>query len=281
VTLLTNSFAGGSNGVAITTVNSGGTSGDAFNAVAGTLVYDSTYAIHSTLSAHGSNTGTNAARVRWSSSLGTVTQAWFRIYGYFTAYPASHVVIFSCDNFSLFMKHSGAGQGLLYAQDGNNNIMISDTTTALPSGAWWRVEGYCIASTTVGAAQIKVFVTGADSSTPDETKTSTSAWNTGASITQANYGICGWAGGGGTWDLWWDALGASDTAYIGPVVSGTNAVPGLASATGTALVPVGVATSALVYGGAASGLAGGTGTWVNPGNAAGPDDSTYATWAVP
>lgn len=40
-------------------------------------------------------------------------------------------------------------------------------------------------------------------------------------------------------------------------------------------------TSGPNYGGAGADLGGGSGSWTNPGNAAGTDDNTYAVWTVP
>lgn len=40
-------------------------------------------------------------------------------------------------------------------------------------------------------------------------------------------------------------------------------------------------SSAANTAGSASALAGGSGTWTNPTNAAGTDDATYAVWTVP
>jgi hypothetical protein len=74
--------------------------------------------------------------------------------------------------------------------------------------------------------------------------------------------------------------GVTMILLVAPAAAAT-ATAGLASGTGTAPAVAGMATSALVYAGSASGLAGGAGSWVNPGNATGTDDSTYATWAVP
>lgn len=35
------------------------------------------------------------------------------------------------------------------------------------------------------------------------------------------------------------------------------------------------------YASSSSALAGGSGSWTNPGNAAGGDDNTYAVWTIP
>jgi hypothetical protein len=75
--------------------------------------------------------------------------------------------------------------------------------------------------------------------------------------------------------------GYAETLLIAPGITAVTAAAGYASGTGSAPVPVGLDTSALVYAGSASGLAGGSGSWVNPGNATGTDDSTYSTWSVP
>jgi hypothetical protein len=75
--------------------------------------------------------------------------------------------------------------------------------------------------------------------------------------------------------------GWAETLLIAPGITAVTATAGPASGTGSAPAAVGLATSALVYAGSGTGLAGGSGTWVNPGNATGTDDGTYSTWAVP
>jgi hypothetical protein len=118
VTLLTNSFESGTNGTTITTGNSGGASGNAFDVTeaSGTsiLVYSNTQAAHGSLSAEFANNGDGANSVSWSTSLGTQTQVWFRAYVYFTANPSvtlSSLIIFwnasVVASLSLNQRHAG------------------------------------------------------------------------------------------------------------------------------------------------------------------------------
>jgi hypothetical protein len=66
--------------------------------------------------------------------------------------------------------------------------------------------------------------------------------------------------------------GSADAAVAAGLATGAG------TAQNTAVIPV---TSALAYAAAAADLGGGAGSWVNPGNADGPPDSTYATWTSP
>ena len=94
-TLLSNDFNEGTNGSDITTGNSGGGVGEnAFDSVtttsAHTAVYSNTAAIHSALSGAFSTTASaGVAMVTWSTSLGTQSTIYGRVYVYMAAYPTS------------------------------------------------------------------------------------------------------------------------------------------------------------------------------------------------
>jgi hypothetical protein len=79
VTLLTNNFEGGSNGSTITTGNSGGASGNAWDTITiGTSavdVYDNSQAAHGSLSCKLSTAATSVSVYNaWTTSMGTLTQ---------------------------------------------------------------------------------------------------------------------------------------------------------------------------------------------------------------
>lgn len=219
MTLLTNSFEGGSSGTTITAGNSGGASGNAFDTVDDSPAYSNTHAATGTLSAKLSAGTTNQA-MWWTGSLtGTsVPQVWFRLYGYLSAYPTSSPTIVE-------PRYSG-GSAAFVVQESNGQLTFADqsatavfrTTTALPIGAWWRIEGFITGSASAGQVELKVFLS-PNSATPDETKTSGTSVNTGGAITAMRYGQVMEFGGSGV-DMWVDNLGASTSGYIGPVPSG-------------------------------------------------------------
>src|SRR5258707_3093639 len=92
MTLLVNSFEGGTSGSAVSTANSGGASGNAFDSVTigtgATVAYDNAHAAHGSLALQIATAGTSAAaNAQWSTSMGSQGTIWFRLYAYFTANP--------------------------------------------------------------------------------------------------------------------------------------------------------------------------------------------------
>src|SRR5215218_2907628 len=94
-----NTLEGGSNGTTITAGNSGGTSGDAFDSVViatnDSLVFDNAHAKETLAlkaATGASSTGTYAA---WTTTIGTQTTFWGRMYLYRTANPSAQVRLFA------------------------------------------------------------------------------------------------------------------------------------------------------------------------------------------
>src|SRR5215471_1655591 len=78
----------------VTAANSGDPAGNAFDDVtigaSGVLKYDTARSAHGTYSIRCEQPGTaTTTRMRWSTSLGTVTELWGRCYIYQTAFPTS------------------------------------------------------------------------------------------------------------------------------------------------------------------------------------------------
>ncbi len=232
MTVLTNSFEGGTNGVQLTGGsggNSGGASGNFFDTVTNTGtnavdVFDNTHAAHGTLSCKVS-TGTSAVQSlnRWSTSMGAVNQVWFRTYLYFTAIPAAlfRFVGFansSGSNTCATVAISPTGKVEYFNATGSAVIITANT---IPLNAWFRVEGLLIGSATAGQMQLKTFTTSMDGQTPDEILTSTAVQNTfgapglysfGQVSNQANVAA-----------FWMDDIGISNTGWLGPY--GTPTTP--------------------------------------------------------
>lgn len=221
--LLTNSFEGITpSGTAITTGNSGGASGSAFDAVqlgtGAAVTSDSAHAHRGALSCHVTTGGTAAQdNVLWSTSAGTLTQSWFRLYLYFTANPAATTQVYSAFNVgggtecaALSVNTSGT-----LRFDNSTGSPIITTTTAIATGQWVRIEGFITGSATVGQLELKLFNT-PDSLTPDETHTSTAAQNTAGPLAFYNFGTVGAAA---NVSYWLDDLGLSSTGYPGPAVT--------------------------------------------------------------
>lgn len=227
MTVLTNSFEGGTNGTTLTTANSGGASGNAFDAVTNTGtnavdIFDNTVAAHGTLSCKVA-TGTSSVQSlnRWSTSMGTVTQVWFRMYLYFTAFPTAVTRVMG------YATSGGTTCGIVgvAATTGKVNFFnasgsaIITTANAVPLNAWCRVEGFLIGSATVGQMQLKLFTT-PDSQTPTEMLTSTAAQNTTGAPGLYSFGIISNAANLGP--FWMDDIGISSTGYLGPAGTPTG-----------------------------------------------------------
>lgn len=226
MTLLTNSFEGGTNGTTLTTGNTGGASGNAFDAVnigtGAANTFDNAQAAHGTLSNKVSTTATvSSCYDEWNTSMGTLSQVWFRGYYYFTANPAATVRLWSC----LVTSTTCAAvrvttTGTLQFTNTGGTVILTSTAT-VPLNQWFRVEGFVIGSATVGQMEMKLFKT-ADSSTPDETDTSTAVQNTSGSPNTYRFGVTSALANAGPY--WMDDLGLSDSGYIGPAVAAAASV---------------------------------------------------------
>lgn len=233
MTVLTNSAEGGTSGTTVTTGNSGGASGNAFQSVtiSGTgagLTFDNTHS-----GAHGSlaykltfGSSSSVVAEQWNTSMGTQSQVWFRLYLYFTGFPAANVGLWSCAPASgtsarMQLKASNPNQGhLLFLNSAGTTILTS--TNAVPLNQWFRVEGFVIGSSTAGQLEFKLFST-PDSTTPDETQTSAANVNTNsASITRYDFGSSGT--GITSYSYWIDDAGLSNVGYIGPAGSAGQTV---------------------------------------------------------
>lgn len=169
--LLQNSFNGGTNGSTITTGNSGGTSGNAFDFVGGTATYSNAHA-----------TGTRApmacsladgADISYDLPALAASTLYMRMYAWFTGNPSSSVdVMFSMTDFVIVLERDTAGK-LLLTDNGANIVITSTNSVAL--NQWVRIELKVVFGTTAtnGSAEVRLY-NNADSTTATETKTVTS-----------------------------------------------------------------------------------------------------------
>lgn len=228
------SAEGGSNGTGITTGNSGGGSGDAFESVSAgagaTLTYDNTHA-RGTLAAKLATGGSAAdCSLNYQAKIGAQTQVWYRAYVYMTANPPSNHRLFDAWDsgsgqlcFAVYLTSTGKLQSV---NTGGGQIQIM--TGNCPLNAWFRVEAMIIGSATVGQIEVKRFDS-ADSATETEKITSAANQNTRGSMNNFRFGASGDPLPASR-TIWFDDLGISTTGYLGP--SGPSAVT-LTPATGT------------------------------------------------
>lgn len=214
MTVLTNSAEGGTSGATVTTGNSGGASGDAWSGVAinaGAVTYDNTRAHTGALSYKivGATSGNN--HLAWS--LGTVTEAWGRVYLYLTGLPAANLGVIRLRSGSAQAARIDITTGGLIQLRNAADATIATGATAVATGQWVRLEWHVIAGTTGATLECRLYGDAA-STTITETVSNTAAVLT-ANVTDVNYGA---VASNPANTLWLDDLGASTSGWMGPLL---------------------------------------------------------------
>lgn len=222
VTTLRNTFEGGTDGVTITTGNSGGASGDAFtdftDTAGGTFVYSATGAIYGSLCASFSLGATSGSMRRgWAVNAGaTSASQYIRLY----LDPADFTGAVSPVR---GMDVTSATQRWRFQLDGTTRIITFRdstnvtiwTSTALTAGVKYRIEARVEGSAT-GGARFKIFV--GDKDNPVQDSGELSSINFGGAIQRIYFGQCAAATNvAGKMD----AIGWSDTTWLGAVAAVT------------------------------------------------------------
>jgi len=234
-----NTFEGGTSGTGISTGNSGGASGRAFDAVntsgAGTTAqFSSAQAMHGTLSAALAFASgvSSTAYLTWSTSAGALPTVWFRLYVWHSAYPTVNTRLWQCDIggstlcASVYLMTNGT---LLVGN--TSSATITQSTTVVPNNAWYRIEGYVTGSAAAGQTELKIFTTpDGPLSSPAETNTSAATQNTGGVPSAYRYGSFAAVTETSAWTCYLDDIGLSGTGYLGPAGTG---ITGAAALTGT------------------------------------------------
>jgi hypothetical protein len=218
---LANTFEGLANGTTLTVGNSGGLSGNAFDAISiptgGTLAADNTHVAHGVSAlkvATGSTSGAPAAE--WIGSLGgTYTLLYFRIYVFIpaAATPAIRPMVYRTTGGTHIFSPLISGNSLSMSY-GSGFSGLSAFTTTIPNNTWCRLEGHVLADATNGTVSMSLF-TSQDSTVPVETKTFTSL-ATGAPIGRVDVGNGN--NGALAGPHWLDEPALSATGPIGPAV---------------------------------------------------------------
>ena len=216
MTVLLNSFEGGTSGTTITTGNSGGASGNACDATTigsgATLAFDNTHAAHGTLAMKVATVASAASHFDWTTSMGTQTTVWFRTYLYVTANPAAGIRFFrTLTGSTLCGAVALATTGHLQAIN-SGGTSSGTTTNAISLNQWIRVEGFITNSATVGQVGISLF-NSPDSTTATETLTTAANLNTNAQANAYQFGTATVTNGG---PFWMDDIGLSSTGYLNP-----------------------------------------------------------------
>jgi len=253
-----NTFEGGlANGTTVTTVNSGGAAGNAFDATqSGTAPPK----IDTATFAHGTRSlkielGVTAAEcyVAWTEvTLGAaVLTRPERLYLRFDANPSSIVRVLR------WMSQATARASVQVTTAGKLQVVDSTGTArgtsvaSIPLGAWFRVEAKYVSDGTNATVEVRHWTTQDSTGTPTETFTSSSftgggttdrtrAGHTGTAVASVTYWLDDWASGTGD--------------FLGPLVA--TGAPAEA-ATGTGVAPdAAVAVDALADQAVGTGVAG-------------------------
>jgi PhoD-like phosphatase len=279
---LFNNFEGLANGTTLTTANTGGASGNAFDSV-------NTFA-GVTLAADNTNLppgSTMALKVATTTTAGTPAAAWFavtvgsrtllyfRVSGYIpaSATPAWRPLAFRLTSGTHIASVlvSGASVSMSYGSGFNG---LGAFTTSVPIGSYFRVEGWVLADASAGQVHGELYRS-VTATTPDEQHTYT-ALATGAPIQRIDVGNSNSAASDGP--FWLDDVGISSLGPLGPAVQlGTNAMSGTGTLGGVTSQPAagplsgqgtlgGLPGQAAAGGLSGSGTLGGAGQVVQPGS---------------
>lgn len=223
---LTNSFAGGSDGTTITTANSGGGSGNAFNLIdldSQTAEFDTGRAAHGFTSGRFVTGGSSGSPyVSWTSGVSANT-VYIRAYLYLSAAPASNTnilrVLTGANTIIATIRVNSTGKlAFLYSSGTLGGTSSANVTT----GGWFRVEARIVSSTTNGSVEVRLY-NDPDSTTITETL-SVSGVNTGSDTAISRY-RAGILSSVTNTEVGIDDLGFGDADWFGPAGSSLEIDP--------------------------------------------------------
>lgn len=222
----TNSFEGGTNGTGITSGNSGGASGDAFDflviGTGATVTFDNTRAAHGTLSARVTPTASQTANGNWQG-LNTTDFA-IRKYIYLTAATTDDTYWFRSSNAgggTRLVSLHGDSAGRLVLRTPSATVWTS--TSTVPLNQWVRIEMYAHIGTGTTDGKVAAAFYSADSTTPIDSFTN-NALNMGTTAID-QIGFLKYNNQAYATAFWVDDLriDTAATGLLGPV--GSNAAP--------------------------------------------------------
>lgn len=249
-----NSFEGGSNGVTITSGNSGGASGDALDTVdngagVGTVQYSSAQSAHGSLAMLVATGGTTSLAYG-GYTLSSVTTDYMRGYFRVASLPGAVAILaryMTSTNQSFRVNIKAAGT--LEIRD-NANSVVGTTSSAVSAGAWFRLELFSTFSATVGAIVLRLYASPDSTTVTDSLNLSGLALS--ASATSVRYGVGATAAN--IANTWIDDIAVEGATWHGPAVRSITlsgiAVPVTTGTTALSqslsVVPTGIAIPAAV-----------------------------------
>ncbi len=224
MTTFTHDFDAGSNGASILAADAG--SGDVFDSrtvtAGATLTYSNAHPHSGTLAArHVTTSGTaQDSELTWSTSIGTQTLTYFRIYVWMDVFPGVGITLFRArSSGSLRARVSMSATGKLQMVN-SAGTTLHTFAASLAVGQWVRIEGKL--DHTGDTFEVKLF-NNASLLTPSETY-SASAATIGASANSFEFGRVGEVNTAYTFET--DDYGLSTTAYLGPTAIPVDATVG-------------------------------------------------------
>jgi hypothetical protein len=208
---LVNNAEAGAEDVNVSTGNSGGDSGDAWDVVSvagsGAITYDSEHVL-GTRSYKVVGDASNNVLLTWSTSLGTVAEAWGRLYVYLTGTPAANdAVVYIRNGSSQVARVRITTAGKLDVTNAANTV-VATSSANVSLNQWVAIEWHCNAAV-AGTIEARLYNNPA-SGTP--TETIGGAATLIANITQVGYGR---VANSSPNTKWLDFLGASTTGWMG------------------------------------------------------------------
>lgn len=214
--LLTNNFEGGTNTTTISTVNSGGASGYAFDSNPGTApTFSNTQTAHGGMAM--APVTSAQSMVSWGTKLvafGAPTEFWARFSFFLTGTASTNVPIMyhrdqtDTNNLTGIRINTGTtGIGIT----ANGSTAVTNLTNTVPLNTWVRFEMHSLISGGNATCDVQYFAS-LDSMIPTETQTITAATAaTGFGSIRMGNNVAQ------TTTFWYDDLAASTTGWIGPV----------------------------------------------------------------
>lgn len=234
MTQCTATFESGTSGNALATGDAA--SGTAYDSVTthtpigtqSSVTYSTTHVHSGSLSAKYDfphNNSPDTCAFAWTTSLGSISEHYGRIYIYLTANPnVVFQILLESDGVGRAMKLQVNSAGkIVAAGDGAN---LGTSTSALTLNSWNRIEWHHKdASGTSGIVVVQLFLgTNADGSTPDDTSlsfTATSA-GSGGNLTNVTIGDSDSGQGVDTFSAWFDDVVVGAASFPGPSGGSSN-----------------------------------------------------------
>lgn len=216
---LDNTAEGGTNTTTVTTGNSGGASGNAWDSVAvgGALTYDNTHS-RGALAYKVVGDTVNPTYMTWTTALGTAAEVWGRVYLYLTAAPSAatglvRIRVGGVQTMRIQLATAGAGQ--LEIRKNSGNTLVGTVATACATNQWIRFEYHLLAVTSGAQLEVRLYNT-ADSATATDQFSSTGDTLTSANVDEVSVGHHN-ASAAST--IWVDDIDVNTVGWPGPSVT--------------------------------------------------------------